>query len=1322
MAQLPLQPLPSFDPDTAVGASLATRWKTWLDDFDTFLVASGISDTKQQRALLLYQAGSRIREIFKQIPDTGDADDFDTAKAKLTEYFEPQKNRRYEVFRFRQAKQEQGESLDKFHTRLRSLAETCEFANPDFEIEEQIIIAGTSSRIRKNALKDPKYTLKDMLLDGRRSETSQYQAREIESQDAPTATAHQVKTQPPADKVKKQSCGNCGGSFPHKGPCPAKGKECHKCGKLNHYASVCRGGKPRKRQNRTTTEIKPLEADNESDSSESDDYLYSLENRSHSRRKETPKTKVTVAGHTFAITVDTGASINVMDQETFSKLKGISLHKTNVKAYTYNATKPVRFLGKFDALVETPRRYTTCTFYVVNNHNSGCLLSSQTAQDLGLVSFHLNEIQKKLSATTSDKAVQKIVNKYPEVFTGIGKLKGHSLALNIDPEVIPQAQPQRRIPYHIRDKVEKAVKDLENDGIIEPVPDTQPTPWISPIVAVPKKDGSVRICVDMRMANMAIKRVRHLIPTVEDISYELNGAKLFSKLDLSQAYHQLELDEQSRHITTFSTHLGLFRYTRLNYGTNAASELFQHTLQQHLQGIKGVKNIADDILVFGSTREDHDRALEACLERLSEKGLVLNSSKCSFLQTELSFFGQIFSEKGTRPDPKRVEDLSNAAVPTNIQEVRSLLGMANYSAKYIPNFATITSPLRELTKKNAYFQWEKIHQKAFNKLKAALTTAPVMSYFDKSKDTILTVDASPVGVSGILAQQSKDSGDYRVLAYASRALTSVEKRYSQTEKEALSIVWAVEHFHLYLFGHSFTLITDHKPLETIYGHNKAKTSARIERWILRLQPYDFSVVYKSGASNPADYMSRHPTKASVSAQEKITEEYVQFLAMNAVPKAMSMEEIIKACIDDREMKGLRAAIKLNRWDMDTVKPFKSVKDELTIGPNNIILRGTRIVLPAPLRQRAIDIAHESHQGLSKTKALMREKVWFPDIDKLTKDTLDRCIPCQAVGQPAPPQPLKMSEMPTGPWQKIHIDFYGPMPTGEYLLVIVDRYSRFPIVEIVKSTKAKTIIPKLDKTFAVHGLPNQITTDNGPPFSSDEFKKYLSLLDIDYIPATPQWPQGNAEVERFMQPLGRAIQTARAEGRVWQQELSRFLLQYRLTPHCTTKVPPSELLFNRTIRGKLPTLQRKSIVDRHREACNNDQKKQHYNKEYSDVKRRVKDSDIAVGDFVLVKQQKKNKLTTRFDTNPYIVVERKGTQVIAVNKDQRKVKRNISHFKRIPKPENWDTDSDDDDDLPSYNSEQRDQGHSSPAIVRRSTRQRNPPDRFGRAIPSNILPS
>eukprot|EP00794_Sanderia_malayensis_P020629 gene20629-biopygen17021 len=199
---------------------------------------------------------------------------------------------------------------------------------------------------------------------------------------------------------------------------------------------------------------------------------------------------------------------------------------------------------------------------------------------------------------------------------------------------------------------------------------------------------------------------------------------------------------------------------------------------------------------------------------------------------------------------------------------------------------------------------------------------------------------------------------------------------------------------------------------------------------------------------------------------------------------------------------------------------------------------------------------------------------------------------------------------------------------------------------------------------------------------------MSLLGIDYKPANPRWPQGNAEVERFMQPLERAIQTAQAEGRVWQQKLSRFLLQYKSPPHCTTKVSPAELLFNRSIRGKLPTLPSKPIVNRHKEACINDQKNQKYNKECSDVRRRVKDSDITAGDFVLVKQQKRNKLITRFDTDPYVVVQRNRSQVIAMNKDQRNVKRNISHFKRIPNPENWDFDSDDNDDFPSRRAEQR----------------------------------
>ena len=378
-----------------------------------------------------------------------------------------------------------------------------------------------------------------------------------------------------------------------------------------------------------------------------------------------------------------------------------------------------------------------------------------------------------------------------------------------------------------------------------------------------------------------------------------------------------------------------------------------------------------------------------------------------------------------------------------------------------------------------------------------LATAPCMSYFDKDKETFVVVDTSPVGVSAILSQKPKygDTNNQQIVAYASQALTETEKKYSQTKKEVLAIVWAVEHFHLFLFGSEFTLITDHKPLEIIYGQRTAKTSARIERWILRLQPYAFKIMYKSGANNPADYLSRHPTHESKRKQEKMTEQYINFVTQNSVSKAMTLKEILDATNDDAALTELRDAIKTNKWDSPAVKPFKAVKNELTSTAQGIILRGTRIVIPSALQQRAINIAHETHLGIEKTKSLIREKIWFPQIDSRVKDTIEQCIACQAVGKQKPPEPLRMIEMPELRWRTVHVDFYGPLPTSEYLLVVVDRYSRFPEAEIVHSTRAATVIPKLDKIFSVHGIPDVIISDNGPPLNEDEYARYLKALGI-----------------------------------------------------------------------------------------------------------------------------------------------------------------------------------------------------------------------------------
>ena len=292
-------------------------------------------------------------------------------------------------------------------------------------------------------------------------------------------------------------------------------------------------------------------------------------------------------------------------------------------------------------------------------------------------------------------------------------MRGKEIDLIIDPDIRPIAQRHHRVPFHLPEKVEKSLSELEQQGIIEKVPDNAQTDWVSPIVVVPKADNNIRICVDMRAANTAIKHFRHPFPTVKDITLELNNAEVFSKLDMTQAYHQIPLSQDCRHITTFSTHCGLYKYCRLKYGTNASVELFQHQLQTTLEGIKGVRNIADDIIIFANDRKQHDKALAQCLDRLEQNGLTLNFRKCKFLKESLEFFGLIFSKDSTRSDPKKIEVFVNTSTPTSVSEVRSLLGMATYSSQFIPNFATITEPLRSLTRKGTHFSWTKGHENAY---------------------------------------------------------------------------------------------------------------------------------------------------------------------------------------------------------------------------------------------------------------------------------------------------------------------------------------------------------------------------------------------------------------------------------------------------------------------------------------------------------------------------------------------------------------------------------------------------------------------------------
>ena len=409
---------------------------------------------------------------------------------------------------------------------------------------------------------------------------------------------------------------------------------------------------------------------------------------------------------------------------------------------------------------------------------TGCLLSGQTSIDLNFLTVKVNNVKTKSTFTklaSQEKVsprLQPMVTKCDKVFHGVGKLTDVQVHLHINKEIKPVVQPTRRIPFAIRKKVESELVRLQKEDIIEPA--KGPSLWVSPIVAFPKPNNpeQIRLCIDMRQPNTAIQRERHPQPTIDDLIHDLNGARHFSKLDLSSAYHQPELDEESRQITTFTTHKGLFQYKRLNFGTNSASEIFQHTIQGVFNGISGCRNINDDIIVFGKTQNEHDKTLEMILQVAEQRNLKFNFAKCQFDQTQLEFFGYIFSADGISPSANKVQATKDASVPKNASE-------------------------------------------AFENLKHVLTTETTMAYFDSSKNTELYVDASPFGLGAILTQTTPGQQDTKVIAYASRSLTDTESRYSQIERESLAIVYGIEYFHIYLYGHEFTLITDHKQLELI---------------------------------------------------------------------------------------------------------------------------------------------------------------------------------------------------------------------------------------------------------------------------------------------------------------------------------------------------------------------------------------------------------------------------------------------------------------------------------------------------------------------------
>lgn len=498
----------------------------------------------------------------------------------------------------------------------------------------------------------------------------------------------------------------------------------------------------------------------------------------------------------------------------------------------------------FEPEIDLLKNYEICSF---EKHDSNYVRANKLLPLLKLDHLHSNERQ----------TIESICTKYADIF----QLPGDKLttttvyqqSITLKSNTKPVYTKPYRIPNSLKSEVEKQIKDLIRDDIIEECQ----SEWSSPILLVPKKNDSKkswRLVVDYRKLNEKIQDDKFPLPNINEILDSLSGAIYFTHLDLSQSYYQVTLTPDSRNITAFTTNTGQYQMKRLPMGLKISPSAFSRVMTVAMSGLTYEKCFIylDDLVIFGRNMESHNKNLMDVFERLRKVNLKLNPSKCQFLKMELLYLGHIVSKDGILPDPNKIKVIENYPIPKNTDEVRRFVAFCNYYRKFINKFAEITVPLNQLCRKGVPFIWSEECDQSFQNLKNKLISPPILQYPDFSEENkfVLQTDASLTSLGVVLCNK-----DLRPVAYASRPLNKAEKNYPTIQKELLAIVWGIKYFRPYLFGRKFTIMTDHKPLIYLFGMKDP--SSRLIKYRLTLEEYDFEISYVKGKNNAvADALSR----------------------------------------------------------------------------------------------------------------------------------------------------------------------------------------------------------------------------------------------------------------------------------------------------------------------------------------------------------------------------------------------------------------------------------------------------------------------------------
>ena len=933
-------------------------------------------------------------------------------------------------------------------------------------------------------------------------------------------------------------CSRCGKIPAHdKAHCPAKDAICRKCNKRGQ--AVCRSAK-----------VSGVQGSTGQDGGETDDaFLGVLE--CPPKRDDPWGVNLFIRGKQVSLSIDTGAEVSVISEEIWRAIGCPPLIQAT-RSLSGPDGRPIRTKGKFsETLTLHNRTATTEELYVVSGLSKP-LLGRPAIDQLNLI--------RRLAVVTERKTPKE---QFPSLFQGLGKLEQpYKIELQDDAKPFALSTP-RRVAIPLLKSVEQELDRMESMGVITRV--NQPTEWCAGMVVVPKASGKVRICVDLTKLNESVRRERHPLPAVDQTLAQLAGAKLFSKLDANSGFWQIPLDSTSSLLTTFITPFGRYCFHRLPFGNSSAPEHFQRRMSEALSGLTGVVCMMDDVLIHGTTTEEHDERLEKVLQRLQELGMTLNSAKCQFAQKSIKFLGHVIDSTGIRADPSKVAAIVEVPAPENVGDVRRFLGMVNQLSKFAPHLAETTQPLRELLVKGNAWVWEVAQRSAFAKVKETLTETPVLSLFDPNLETIVAADASSFGLGAVLKQRQR-TGDLKPVVYISRAMTPTERRYAQIEKEALAFTWATERLSDYLTGLRFHIETDHKPLVPLFStKNLAELPPRVQRFRLRMMRYSFTITHVPGKELViADTLSRAPLSTPTSNESALQEETDAFvnLVLHHLPATENRLEEIKRLQESDEACQAIVEFCHSGWPerktlSPELKPYFPMAAEFSVA-NGLLLRGTRIVIPPPLRADLLQRIHEGHQGITKCRERARSSIWWPGISTDLEQLVHRCEECTKA-QVQRAQPLHPSPLPDLPWQRVATDLFQ-WKDATYLLV-VDYYSRYIEIARLDRPTALEVITRMKGMFARYGIPEVVVSDNGPQYSCEAFKEFAADYQFRHNTSSPYYPQSNGEAERAVKTVKGLL---RKSGDPY-----KALLAYRTTP-TGTGYSPCELLMGRLIRSTVPT--------------------------------------------------------------------------------------------------------------------------------------------------------